>query len=172
MPDRLSDQSRVATAGVLLPTPFGLALAEASAEGLTRLCLGAPPAGFPAPPQPGSAQEKVLAATTVQLEEYFSRRRQEFDLPLAAPGTEFQRRVWQELLRIPYGQTISYAELAKRLGDPKCIRAAGRANGSNPVWIIIPCHRVIGADGGMTGYGGGIAVKRALLELEGALLPL
>lgn len=156
--------------GGLIPTPFGLATAAASANGLRSLALSPGAGPLPGPPPAGSPQERTILSTVAQLEEYFARGRQRFELPLDPQGTSFQMRVWRELQGIPYGQTISYAELAKRLGDPKCIRAAGRANGSNPIWIIIPCHRVIGADGGMTGYGGGIEVKRALLELEGALL--
>jgi methylated-DNA-[protein]-cysteine S-methyltransferase len=109
--------------------------------------------------------------TTVveQLAEYFAGDRQEFDLAVAPRGSEFQLRVWEELRRIPYGTTISYGELARRLGRPHGSRAVGRANGTNPIAIVVPCHRVIGADGSLTGYGGGLPVKRALLALEGAL---
>ena len=103
-----------------------------------------------------------------QLQEYFNRKRKEFDLPLKIEGTNFQKRVWDELLKIPYGETISYKELAIRLGDEKVIRAAASANGLNPIPIVIPCHRVIGADGSMVGYGGGIEVKKKLLSLEGS----
>lgn len=102
----------------------------------------------------------------VQLEEYFSGKRKEFTVPFAMEGTDFQKRVWNELLRIPYGETITYLELAKRMGDEKCIRAAASANGRNKLSIIIPCHRVIGANGSLTGYAGGIENKRKLLELE------
>ena len=101
-----------------------------------------------------------------QLEEYFAGERDEFDLPVGAPGTPFQQRVWDELARIPYGQTISYAELASRIGRPTAVRAAGAANGANPVSIVIPCHRVIGSGGALTGYSGGLEAKRFLLELE------
>ena len=111
---------------------------------------------------------ELLTSTKNQLDEYFTGQRQEFSLPLKPAGTEFQQKVWQELLLIPYGTTISYQEVANRLGDPKCIRAAGRANGQNPIAIIIPCHRVIGSGGEMTGYGGGIQRKKDLLTLEGA----
>lgn len=104
-----------------------------------------------------------------QLDSYFRGSLQTFNVPHLPRGTEFQRRVWKELEFIPYGKTISYLELAKRLGDPKCIRAAGRANGANPICILIPCHRVIGSDGSLTGYGGGLSRKQLLLELEGAL---
>jgi methylated-DNA-[protein]-cysteine S-methyltransferase len=110
------------------------------------------------------------AAVADQLRAYFARERKEFDLPLAPRGTEFQRRVWEELSRIPYGTTVSYAELAARIGRPGAFRAVGRANGTNPIPVILPCHRVIGADGSLTGYGGGMELKRALLALEGVLL--
>ncbi len=108
----------------------------------------------------------ALAPARRQLEAYFQGRLRVFDLPLAPRGTPFQLRVWAELQRIPYGATISYGELARRLGDPKLTRAVGAANGANPISIIIPCHRVIGADGSLTGYGGGLEVKRGLLALE------
>lgn len=101
-----------------------------------------------------------------QLAEYFAGARREFDLPLAPRGTAFQQRVWEELRRIPYGETISYAELARRVGRPGASRAVGRANATNPIAVIVPCHRVIGSDGALTGYAGGEPLKRALLELE------
>ncbi len=109
-----------------------------------------------------------LIMTKNQLDEYFAGQRQEFTLPLKPQGTDFQQKVWQELLLIPYGTTISYQEVANQLGDPKSIRAAARANGQNPIAIIIPCHRVIGTHGEMTGYAGGIQRKKDLLTLEGA----
>ncbi len=109
----------------------------------------------------------VASQLQAQLDEYFAGQRREFSLPFRPVGTEFQQRVWQELQCIPYGTTITYSELAARIGNPRAVRAVGRANGANPVWIIIPCHRVIGADGSLTGYAGGIEVKRRLLELEG-----
>lgn len=103
-----------------------------------------------------------------QLREYFNRKRKEFQLPLEILGTEFQKNVWVELTKIPYGETISYGELANRMGDKNLMRAVAAANGANPIPIIIPCHRVIGADGSLTGYGGGLDVKQKLLELEGS----
>jgi O-6-methylguanine DNA methyltransferase len=103
-----------------------------------------------------------------QLKEYFSGKRKHFDLPLEIEGTKFQRRVWNELLKIPYGRTISYKELAVRLGDEKVIRAAASANGANPLPIVIPCHRVIGSNGSLIGYGGGLEIKEMLLVLEGS----
>jgi methylated-DNA-[protein]-cysteine S-methyltransferase len=113
-------------------------------------------------------ENEVLLATKTQLDEYFTGKRKDFTIALKPKGTEFQQKVWQELLLIPYGITISYQEVANRLGDPKCIRAAATANGKNPLAIIIPCHRVIGAGGEMTGYAGGIQRKKDLLALEGA----
>lgn len=102
-----------------------------------------------------------------QLDEYFRRERTAFDLPLLFVGTEFQKQVWTELLRIPYGTTLSYGEMARNLGIPKAVRAVANANGANPISIIAPCHRVIGSNGTLTGYGGGLETKKYLLELEG-----
>ena len=110
---------------------------------------------------------KVLNVFT-QLKEYFNRQRKEFDLQLEILGTDFQKKVWNELKKIPYGETISYGELANRMGDKNLMRAVAAANGANPLPIIIPCHRVLGADGSLTGYGGGLDVKQKLLELEGS----
>jgi methylated-DNA-[protein]-cysteine S-methyltransferase len=107
-----------------------------------------------------------------QLREYFNGKRADFDLPLAPEGTEFQRTVWRNLQDIPYGETISYGELAKRVGNPKASRAVGAANGQNPIPIVIPCHRVIGANGKLTGFGGGLPTKEALLGLEAKQLRL
>lgn len=101
-----------------------------------------------------------------QLDAYFQRERQSFDIPLLFAGTTFQKRVWQQLLEIPYGATISYGELAHRLGIPKSVRAVANANGANAISLFAPCHRVIGSDGSLTGYGGGMDAKRFLLELE------
>jgi len=103
-----------------------------------------------------------------QLKEYFKRQRKEFDLALEIIGTDFQKKVWNELTKIPYGETISYGELAEWMGNKNKMRAVGAANGANPIPIIIPCHRVIGIDGSLTGYGGGLDVKQKLLELEGS----
>lgn len=101
-----------------------------------------------------------------QLSEYLSGERTTFELNLAPQGTAFQRRVWQLLLEIPFGETRTYGQLAKQLGDESLARAVGAANGANPIWIVVPCHRVIGANGSLTGYAGGLEVKRRLLELE------
>jgi methylated-DNA-[protein]-cysteine S-methyltransferase len=112
--------------------------------------------------------EEPFAEARNQLGEYFAGERAEFDLPAAGDGTAFQRRVWAALAEIPYGETISYAELARRIGRPSASRAVGMANGRNPISIVVPCHRVIGSDGTLTGYGGGVERKRFLLELEAA----
>lgn len=112
----------------------------------------------------------VLTETRRQLEEYFRGERTTFDVPLAASGTPFQQRVWRELCEIPYGRTWSYGELATRVGNPKASRAVGLANGRNPISIIVPCHRVIGADGSLTGYGGGLPCKKGLLAFESGVL--
>lgn len=101
-----------------------------------------------------------------QLDEYFQGSRTEFELPIRLVGTEFQKSVWNLLLKIPYGQTRSYGDLARELGDPDCVRAVGMANGANRLAIVVPCHRVVGADGSLTGYGGGLWRKKRLLELE------
>lgn len=110
-----------------------------------------------------------LMEAVTQLKEYFDGEREEFSLKLSPKGTDFQKRVWDELQKIPYGKTLSYQQIANELGDPKVIRAAASANGKNPISIIIPCHRVIGSDGSLTGYSGGLDRKKWLLEHENAL---
>ncbi len=107
-----------------------------------------------------------LKDCVIQIEQYFKGTRKEFELKLNPKGTEFQKRVWNELIKIPFGKTISYLDLSKKLGDPKAIRAVASANGKNPIWIIIPCHRVIGSDGSLTGYAGGLNRKKWLLDHE------
>jgi methylated-DNA-[protein]-cysteine S-methyltransferase len=107
-----------------------------------------------------------------QLQEYFGGERKEFDLPLAPQGTDFQLDVWRSLRTIPYGETISYGQLAERIGNPKAVRAVGLANGCNPIPIIIPCHRVIGSNGSLTGFGGGLSNKKKLLDLESKQMSL
>ena len=109
---------------------------------------------------------KTLQEAVSQLKDYFNGKRNDFNFKLNPSGTEFQRRVWDELLRIPFGKTISYLELSKKLGDVKAIRAVASANGKNPLWIVVPCHRVIGTDGSLTGYAGGLWRKKWLLEHE------
>jgi len=124
--------------------------------------------GEAAPERDAERSPSRCAHVTGQLAEYFAGRRHDFDLELALQGTEFLVAVWRELQRVPFGATISYAELAKRIGRPRAVRAVGQANGANKVPIVVPCHRVIGASGTLTGFGGGLEIKRALLELEGA----
>ncbi|MBL7887149.1 MAG: methylated-DNA--[protein]-cysteine S-methyltransferase [Flavobacterium sp.] len=119
--------------------------------------------------QEGEISKKIpkeLKETVTQLNEYFEGKRQQFDFKINPKGTEFQQKVWQELLQIPYGKTISYLDLSKKLGDVKAIRAVASANGKNPLWIVVPCHRVIGTDGSLTGYAGGLWRKKWLLEHE------
>jgi methylated-DNA-[protein]-cysteine S-methyltransferase len=121
----------------------------------------------PVPIQPRwQRDDDAFAETRRQLEEYFAGERTSFDLPLDMHGHEFERRVWAALRQIPYGETVSYGEIAERIGAPGAARAVGLANGRNPVAIIVPCHRVIGANGKLTGFGGGLPMKRALLDLE------
>lgn len=108
----------------------------------------------------------LLRQAQRELNEYFSRQRKVFDVPFDLDGTEFQKKVWQQLLKIPYGKTISYSELADRIKNPKAVRAVGTANGKNPICVLIPCHRVIAADGSLGGYSGGLDKKSKLLELE------
>ncbi|MHB8812932.1 MAG: methylated-DNA--[protein]-cysteine S-methyltransferase [Steroidobacteraceae bacterium] len=130
--------------------------------------------GFQSDPRPlhpadgWIADAAVFRVAITQLDQYFACERRGFDLPLAPRGTDFQRRVWRLLTEIPYGKTISYGELARRIGNPSASRAVGLANGANPLPIVVPCHRVIGADGSLTGFGGGLPIKRKLLALEGA----
>jgi methylated-DNA-[protein]-cysteine S-methyltransferase len=113
-----------------------------------------------------TASERPFKSLVRQLKEYFAGRRRQFDVPLEPIGTPFQRAVWQELTRIPYGASTSYGEIARRLGHPLASRAVGRANGANPWPIVVPCHRVIGANQSLTGFGGGLEIKRRLLLLE------
>lgn len=119
---------------------------------------------------PGGAGAGLLDAAIMQTEEYFSGRLLEFDLPLAFDGTPFQKSVWKELQRIPYGETRSYRDVAEAIGKPAAVRAVGAANGRNNLPVLVPCHRVIGADGRLTGFGGGIALKQALLAHEAEIL--
>ncbi|WP_297973544.1 methylated-DNA--[protein]-cysteine S-methyltransferase [uncultured Bacteroides sp.] len=112
---------------------------------------------------------EVIERTVCQLDDFFAGKRKEFDVSLLFVGTDFQKTVWNELLKIPFGTTVSYGEMARRIGMPKAVRAVANANGANAISILAPCHRVIGSDHSLTGYGGGLDVKRALLELEGIL---
>lgn len=146
-----------------LDSPVGPLVLTSDGRALTGILMEAAPAG------PGWKRDDAAAPfpeARAQLEAYFRGERTEFDLPLAPSGTPFQERVWKELRRIPYGKTCSYGDIAKRIGRPKACRAVGLANGRNPISIVVPCHRVIGADGSLTGYGGGLVNKKTLLELE------
>lgn len=161
-----------------LDTPIGEILLAGSEKGVCRLCFPVELSGkwfiwfnryFSSLPQKGSFLLVDEAAR--QLEEYFALKRRAFDLPLDLRGTPFQVRVWQELLKIPYGSTVSYGEIARRVGNPRASRAVGAAVGRNPVPIVVPCHRVLGWTGALVGFGGGLTIKEQLLELERARMP-
>ena len=148
-----------------LDTPIGELLLAGDDEAL---CLvGFPEGSMRRDPEPDWIyNEKPFVAARQQLTEYFAGERREFDLPLKLNGTEFQMSVLRALQQIPYGETTSYADIAERIGRPKAVRAVGAANGRNPIPIIVPCHRVIGSHGDLTGFGGGLDTKEALLRLE------
>jgi methylated-DNA-[protein]-cysteine S-methyltransferase len=145
-----------------LETPVGRLTVVAGDRGLRSVLF----AGEAPPERAVEGLHPLLASVARQLDEYFAGERREFDLPLDLAGTPFQRRAWLGLASIPYGATISYGEQARRLGHPRAARAVGSANARNPVSIVLPCHRVVGADGTLTGYGGGLDMKRMLLEHE------
>lgn len=146
---------------VFVQTPLGITAIKGDEGGIVSVSVLKDDAVKPSQHIP-----EALADTVHQLKGYFAGTRQDFQLQLNLKGTDFQKSVWQELLNIPYGKTISYLELSRRLGDVKAIRAAASANGQNPLWIIVPCHRVIGSDGSLTGYAGGLWRKKWLLEHE------
>jgi len=143
-----------------LSTPLGSAKLEGDENGLTYVTV------LETDEPESEIIPEVLEDAVYQLSEYFEGKRQNFDLLLNPEGTEFQKKVWAALLEIPFGKTISYLELSKNLGDVKAIRAVASANGKNPLWVIIPCHRVIGSDGSLTGYSGGLHRKKWLLNHE------
>lgn len=146
---------------ILFDTPFGrMGLSEESGT-IVRLYL--PNDGTP---RIAEHETPLLAEGKRQLMEFFAGTRKEFDLPLCAEGTEFRKKVWKALLEIPYGTTITYGQLALTVGNPKAVRAVGQANHHNPIPILIPCHRVVGSNGSLTGYGGGMELKQQLLNLE------
>ncbi len=148
-----------------LDTPIGELLLAGDADGLSM--IGFPKGSMRRQPQrEWIFNEKPLAEACRQLREYFAGERREFDLPLKLEGTEFQVSVLEALCGIPYGETVSYGEIAKRIGRPRAVRAVGAANGRNPIPIVVPCHRVIGSTGDLTGFGGGLDTKEALLRLE------
>jgi len=154
----------------IVESPIGPLTILSDGEGLTGLYMNVHKYG---PSQTDgwrlSPENPVVSETARQLREFFLGTRLEFDLPLNASGTEFQRRCWQQLSRIPYGETWSYGEMAKKLGSPDASRAVGAANGQNPISVIVPCHRVIGASGKLVGFGGGLPRKAALLAFERAI---
>ncbi len=144
-----------------IDSPVGSLVLKGDNRALKGLCFspGAPIVDIP-------AGAHILKETKSQLDAYFAGKLRHFDLPLAPEGTPFRIKVWEELCKIPYGEIISYGDLARNIGNPKACRAVGGANHNNPISIIIPCHRVIGADGSMTGYGGDLSIKKYLLNLE------
>jgi methylated-DNA-[protein]-cysteine S-methyltransferase len=144
----------------LLQTPLGVAEIKGDALGVASVSIlnETPDSNFEIP--------SSLTDTVQQLQEYFAGERKEFQLKLNPQGTPFQKRVWETLLEIPFGKTTSYLELSRKLGDEKAIRAVATANGKNPLWLVVPCHRVIGSDGSLTGYAGGLWRKKWLLEHE------
>ena len=156
-----------------IDSPIGPLLLAGDADGLAVLSFaGARYAGDgrPKPPVPVAAEWEPdrggLREPRAELQAYFAGRLRGFTVPVRPSGTDFQRRVWSELQRIPYGETISYRELAIRIGHPQAVRAVGLANGANPIAIVIPCHRVIGSNGALVGFGGGLPIKQARLDLE------
>jgi methylated-DNA-[protein]-cysteine S-methyltransferase len=145
---------------VVIASPIGPLGIDTTAEAVTRILFHA------TGPVTARVPRGLADDCKRQLDEYFEGRRTRFDLPLAPEGTPFQRGVWTELAKIPYGETTSYGVLARRMGKPAAVRAVGAANGQNPIPIVIPCHRVIGSDGRLVGFGGGLDTKRFLLRLE------
>ena len=166
-----SGDNRVMTLRTDLSSPIGPLLLVASGGAIVGLYMNTPRHAVVQEDWIEASDDPLLRRAADQLAEYFAGTRRDFDLPLAPVGTAFQRQVWDELLRVPYGRTISYGELARRVGNPAASRAVGLANGKNPISILIPCHRVVGASGKMTGYAGGLERKTALLALEGSRTP-
>jgi methylated-DNA-[protein]-cysteine S-methyltransferase len=150
--------------GSRLSTPIGELLLVSNGDALTGVYME------PHPFEPGRRDDALLRPVREQLRAYFAGELLDFDLPLAGAGSPFQAQVWEALCSIPYGRTVSYGEIARRVGLPKASRAVGAANGRNPISIIVPCHRVIGADGKLTGYGGGLDRKHWLLQHEEKVL--
>ena len=150
-------------------TPIGRLLLTAQGGALTAIYFARHQEGLPK--AEWRRDNVALAGAAEELQTYFAGERTTFDVPMDLQGTPFERRVWNELLNIPFGVTVSYRDVAERIGQPKACRAVGLANGRNPVPIIVPCHRVIGSNGSLTGYGGGLEIKERLLALEGIELP-
>jgi len=161
---------------IIMQSHVGPLLLASDDRGLFRISFGTTSVGGGKKekfPKDGWREDAApLKALIQQLQAYFAGELKEFDVPLALEGTEFQLQVWQALRSIPYGETISYLDLANRIGNPKAVRAVGLANGANPIPIIIPCHRVIGSNGSLTGFGGGLENKQKLLALESRQLRL
>jgi methylated-DNA-[protein]-cysteine S-methyltransferase len=157
----------MALAHAYAETPVGRLKLVADADALVAILWSdADAARVALPPTIEQPAHPVLAETGAQLARYFARGLTRFDLPLRFAGTDFQQAVWQALLDIPYGETCSYSDIARRIGRPDAVRAVGAANGRNPISIVAPCHRVVGTSGALTGFAGGVAVKRRLLDLE------
>jgi len=149
-----------------IDSPLGSLYLAASAHGLQEVSRQKSPAPMASSLKSSSPEIRILRQTTQELAEYFAGKRQHFDIPLDLRGTPFQQQVWRELQKIPYGTTCSYKDIATHIKNPNAVRAVGGANGKNPLCIVIPCHRVISADGSIGGYSGGLAIKRKLLALE------
>lgn len=147
---------------ITVETPIGLLMITATDEAI----IGVKPTGYEENIVENEVSYIVAQKCKTELEEYFTGKRKSFDLPLKQEGTEFQKQVWKQLKRIPYGETRTYGEVAKLMGNSKAARAIGMANHNNPILILVPCHRVIGADGSLTGYSAGIEAKKYLLEFE------
>lgn len=142
---------------VIINSPLGFTLIEGDELGISKISVTSNEEEL------STIIPDALTTAVTQLEEYFLGKRTHFDFKLNPSGTEFQKKVWKELLKIPFGTTVSYQEITNQLGDPKAIRAVANANGKNPLWIVVPCHRVIGSDGSLTGYAGGLWRKKWLL---------
>ena len=148
-----------------IESPIGPLLLTMEQDRLTNVCMNQQKRSVEVQAE-WISSERPFRAIAKQFAEYFRGKRRTFEIPLSMAGTEFQRSVWDELREIPYGTTTTYGEIAKRIGNPKAVRAVGLANGQNPIPIIVPCHRVIGANGKLTGFGGGLENKAILLQLE------
>lgn len=159
---------RHSIASLRIDSPVGQLIILTSKKGLSGLYFGHRIEKSTLPTE--DSENRILKRAAKQLGEYFAKKRESFDLPLDAKGSEFRRDVWKQLSEIPFGETRSYGELAQKMGNPKAVRAVGIANGVNPISIIVPCHRVIGKDGSLIGFGGGLEIKTKLLQHEGLLL--
>ncbi len=176
---RVAARSNLAPEGTryaAIPSPIGALVAGVTGDGLFLLEFAdaenlttKPLPGIEQGPQRGQPGHRVLRQLRAELDGYFSGKRRAFDVPLAMRGTPFQLDVWRELVKVPYGNTTSYAEIARRVGRGRAVRAVGQANGRNPIVILVPCHRVVSSDGSLGGYSSGLDRKRYLLDLEGRL---